>query len=353
MLSGPVIHFDRSPAVRAESSETSSLRAIALWAACGTLAAALLSLLGLAGSSSWLADLFSHFRPQYAAALAVTLALHVWQRQLWLGGLAAGLLAANLASIAPVYAVPPASSGAEAEELTILQFNVLQHNERRREAVAYLEACGADLVLLQEIDHAWAEELARGLAAYEPVLVEARSTNFGIGLYLRRRSGIEVERARLVRIDDEGWRHPAIEAELRHGDRELALLGVHAHPPINATVARIHGIEIERIAQWSRARDGAHLVLGDLNMTPWSSRYRQLMGSSPLRSARDGFGIVASWRPLSGLSGGLPLDHILHDAAFSTTAFERGPSLGSDHQPILARLRWNATQAGSEGLARR
>jgi len=347
------MQIERNATPTSHSCAPSRLRPIALFAACATLSAALLSLLGLAGSSYWLADLFSHFRPQYTVALALTLVLHLWHRQLWLGAVAAGLLFVNLSLIAPVYAAPSTPREAGADEIAVLQFNVLQHNERRAEAIAYLEACGADLILLQEIDGGWADALATGLSSYEAAFVEARSTNFGIGLYVRRQAGITVERARLVRIDDEGWRHPAIESELRHAGRRLALLGVHAHPPINAHVARIHRLELERIAEWSRARTGAHLVLGDFNMTPWSWRYRQLMGSSPLHSARDGFGIVASWLPLAGLSGGLPLDHILHSAAFTTASFERGPSLGSDHQPILARLRWNTAGPSDDALAGR
>jgi hypothetical protein len=64
------------------------------------------------------------------------------------------------------------------------------------------------------------------------------------------------------------------------------------------------------------------------------------MSTSALTSARNGFGIVSSWRPLRGLTGGLPLDHILHSDELQAVKFERGPWLGSDHQPILASLRW-------------
>ncbi len=337
-----------------KSSLPTSKKAIDGLAVGLTCVVAVASALGWLGSRHWAADLFAHFRAQYALLLLLLLAVHGLRRQPLCFVLAFGFLLLNVAQVAPVYIADPVDrTGAPDLELSVLQFNLLKNNARKRETAAYLETTGADVIVLQEVDQEWARVFAQGLRSYRPALVEARTTFFGIAIFVRKQAGVEIEHARLLRIDDEGWRHPAVEARLRHEGRMFEILGVHAHPPTHPNVARIHGVEIDRVARWSRERPGAHLVLGDLNITPWSARYGVLMSTSALQSARDGFGIVSSWRPMAGITGGLPLDHILHSREFAATRFERGPRLGSDHQPILARLRWKRTSSHLASLAAR
>jgi endonuclease/exonuclease/phosphatase (EEP) superfamily protein YafD len=305
-----------------------------------TGAVSVCSLIGHAGGAYWLADLFSHFRPQYAVLLCLALLLHLARGQRILAGLAATLLGVNAALLAPLYLTSvPAASQAD-DGVSIIQFNVLRNNKQVERGIEYLRASRSDLILLQEFDPRWADAMRLGLSDYAVVLSEPRTTHFGMALYLRRDSGFTVRAARLLGIDDEGWRHPAIEVELEGRGRRFSLLGVHAHPPLNKRVAWIQSVELERAAAWSRDIGMDHLIVGDLNATPWSALYRKLTRETGLVSARDGFGIVASWYPLAGLSGGLPLDHVLHSDSLAATAFVAGPELGSDHRPIFARLRW-------------
>lgn len=89
----------------------------------------------------------------------------------------------------------------------------------------------------------------------------------------------------------------------------------------------------------SRATTGPAILAGDFNMTPRSYRLQRLLAVAGLRR-RAAF--LRSW-PAGG-HGGLPLpafliDHVLTTPDIRTVSIETGPNLGSDHLPVIARLR--------------
>lgn len=79
-------------------------------------------------------------------------------------------------------------------------------------------------------------------------------------------------------------------------------------------------------------------VLGDLNATPWSPRFRDLVAAAGLRQARRGFGLQASWGPRPLPWALLPIDHVLLRGPWQVRSFRAGPRLGSDHRPVVAEL---------------
>jgi endonuclease/exonuclease/phosphatase (EEP) superfamily protein YafD len=80
-------------------------------------------------------------------------------------------------------------------------------------------------------------------------------------------------------------------------------------------------------------------VLADMNATAWSPAYADFVARTGLREAREGFGRLATWRSDKYLAGlWLDLDHLLVGAAVDVQGLRRGPDLGSDHRPLVARL---------------
>jgi hypothetical protein len=68
----------------------------------------------------------------------------------------------------------------------------------------------------------------------------------------------------------------------------------------------------------------AYILLGDLNVTPWSPHFRQLLQQT---------GLPAQVPPLR-----IPLDHCLVSPAFQVIERRVGPRLGSDHLPLIVTL---------------
>ena len=84
------------------------------------------------------------------------------------------------------------------------------------------------------------------------------------------------------------------------------------------------------------------IVAGDFNLTPWSFASRQLdrrLGigrrdrALPTWPAR-----VSVGRRFYDTPACLPIDHVYAGAAWRTVAVRRGPSLGSDHYPLIVDL---------------
>mgnify|MGYP002777837524 CR=1 FL=1 len=313
------------------------LRGLATLLLLGT---GLMSLAAWLGPLDWRLDLLSHLRPHYALLLALALSLTAAQRRPRAAALAGLLLLVELTQLAPFWLSGQAPAGPPA--LRLVHFNVLSSNPRKDEAVRWLSAAGADLVLVQEVDPAWADALARapGLVALDVV---ARADNFGIAWLVRQ----DVQ-DRVVRT----WREelvpgiPALAAELDVGGRRVAVLGVHTLPPVRADYAARRDAALAAAARWTadqRAAGRVPVVLGDLNATPFSAPLRRLLADAGLVDSQRGFGLQASW-PVGRPAPQLAIDHCLHDPALTTVARALGPDLGSDHLPLRVDLAWSMGQ---------
>lgn len=80
------------------------------------------------------------------------------------------------------------------------------------------------------------------------------------------------------------------------------------------------------------------VMLGDLNITPWSVFYSKFEQASGLRNARKGFGLQATW-PYWVLPLRIPIDHCLVSHQFEVTQFQVLSHNGSDHLPIKISLK--------------
>jgi len=84
------------------------------------------------------------------------------------------------------------------------------------------------------------------------------------------------------------------------------------------------------------------IVAGDFNSTPWSFALRRQDGRFALRRLTRGkftwpTARFKSWGLASPLPF-LPLDHVYVGKAWRATSVSLGPSLGSDHRPVVVML---------------
>jgi endonuclease/exonuclease/phosphatase (EEP) superfamily protein YafD len=77
------------------------------------------------------------------------------------------------------------------------------------------------------------------------------------------------------------------------------------------------------------------IVAGDFNLAPWSFGLRRLDNRLGLER-RDR--ALFSWPAYRSRIPFVPLDHVYAGAAWRTVSIERGPSLGSNHYPVVATL---------------
>ena len=77
--------------------------------------------------------------------------------------------------------------------------------------------------------------------------------------------------------------------------------------------------------------------MGDLNVSPWSAEFRQLLKDSQLRDSTKGFGLQPTW-PTHVRLMQIPIDHLLYSSDIKIIDRRVGPNIGSDHYPLIVDL---------------
>jgi endonuclease/exonuclease/phosphatase (EEP) superfamily protein YafD len=134
---------------------------------------------------------------------------------------------------------------------------------------------------------------------------------------------------------------PAIEADLRWNEEEVRLLALHTMQPAGLGVSEIRDRQLAEVTEWVASGNRPTIVVGDLNATPWSFAFKDLLEDGQLIDSERGFGLQGTWRAHWSAPFRLPIDHVLHTRDFVTVRRELGPVLGSDHLPLHVALRWS------------
>jgi endonuclease/exonuclease/phosphatase (EEP) superfamily protein YafD len=297
-----------------------------LLTAAGIVTAA--SLMPLAASFWWLADLFSHFRLQMLVATIVTMAAVAMTR--WkLAALA--LVPAGLLNLIPLstYLIPAARPASAASTLRVMSANLFFRNDSYAGLVDTVERETPDIVLFVE----YTPSLAHGLAGLD-ALYPYRTT-----LPRRRPTGIALLSRYPIaesRIFDLGpW--PAIEAHVATPDGPIRVLGVHLLPPTDPERWRLRNEQLDDLASVIGAEEGATVLAGDFNLSPYSVFYRRLAARTGLTDAFAGHGVVITW-PSFAQWLGTKIDHVMISGNLAAVSDRRVPLPGSDHYAIIADL---------------
>lgn len=299
---------------------------------CVWAAAALPLLFSLLSPMLPLADSVAHFRMHLLAFLllaTVTLfALSHWL----MAGLSVCLVIFGALSLSP--ALPslglskPRSAG---PEVTVVQFNVNRRNRRTVAIAELIRSQGADIVTLQEISPG-----NRGL-----LTMLKPDFPYQIECHFKNRHGVAVlSRYPQIAETSRGCRENLGLVWLRVdvGGRPVSVASLHLHWPYPFQ----QGAQIRRLQQTLRNLPRPLIVGGDFNAAPWSNSVRQIADATGTRVPA---GVRFSFRPTLGgwsVSSGLPIDHILLPDVL-TGKLVLGPSTGSDHLPIVARLSFEET----------
>ncbi len=298
------------------------------------------SLLALAASRWWWADLLVHFRLQYLAlAVALTLVALLWRRASWL--LAAALtVALNLGPVRAQVQQAPAPSASAAPKrpmpIRVAAANVYFGNSRYEAALRWARESGADVLVFVEVDARWRTALRalqdryhyehfRAVRYRDGILVLSRLPLMPGGTAMDSGSGLAV-------LDVHGpgstWR----------------LVAVHASWPLGPQVSRRRARDLEAVATAARTASVPVVAVGDFNVSPFSPHFAALLAGGRLRDAASGRGWQPTW-PTFLPPFGIRIDHALVSEGVEVNSFRRGRLEGSDHRPIVVDLALPAPRA--------
>jgi len=296
-----------------------------IWLLAGLIS--LSTTLGFLSRLDWRLELFSHFRLQYAAALGMCSALFLLIG-VWPGFLFSliGFLV-NLALLLPIYPRRQSSSNPGAV-YSIFFANIYGPNTQYDCIAAAIQRADPHVILLVEVRSHHLTALAPHLIDYPYRFTQPKQNNYGLAIFSRLPlNSIEIQ-------DFNGLSLASLVARLSLDGASLTIIGTHPEAPKNRQHATNRVQHLEAVACFSAAQPGELLLLGDFNTTSWSHVFKDMLHTSHLLDSRQGFGLQPSW-PVEYPLLRIPIDHALHTPGLCIRSRKLGPSIGSDHLPVI------------------
>jgi endonuclease/exonuclease/phosphatase family metal-dependent hydrolase len=121
------------------------------------------------------------------------------------------------------------------------------------------------------------------------------------------------------------------------GNTTLTVLGTHLNWPLGRRVSEARNAQLAAIAELARRHPDPLVVLGDLNITPFSPHFSRTLRDGGLKLCAPGAGLAPTW-PARVVPLYIAIDHCLASAGVQAWNFRTGDYLGSDHYPISVEV---------------
>lgn len=297
---------------------------------CAALAAAALAFGFL---SPWLplADSMAHFRFHLLLALAVAVIALLILRAPVRAMLVMAMILPGIGGLAP--ALPAATGDHEAKageaDFTLVQLNVFFRNRSVPDVLRMIRESDADVVTLQEVSSfVWAR--LSPLHREYPYSVVCQYARVGaVAVFSRLPFASELGPSKGCVVGDGlGW------VRIKVGDQAVTVASIHLHWPFPFG----QPAQVDRLESHIQALPRPVVVGGDFNAAPWSHSVTRI-GEAAGASVLDGLRLTLYAPQLRWAPGlGLPIDHVLAAPEIFAESVRRGPVVGSDHLPVIARL---------------
>ena len=287
----------------------------------------------------WLFDLFSHFKIQY---LVISVALSfccLLTDQLALSAVMAIVAFGIFLEIQSAYTRIDGAKAGPAN-FKLIQYNKFYFNKSHTRIKEWLEAhhADADIMLINE---ALPEDFDRFKILqdiFPHQYPSAANTRFHNILILSKHP---IHATRQLPGGPELKRHYCKVKLQKPGLEELAIYAFHASVPAGKTCSDRRNHSLKNIADMIRAENERNAVFaGDWNITAFSPHFKAALSASGLLNGRNRLFPSTTW-PAFNIFGFLkiPIDHVLFSPGLTLVDLQKGPSMGSDHHPVIVEFK--------------
>lgn len=292
--------------------------------------------MSFASPHHWLADLLANLRVQQMLAIAATVALCLMLRRWKSFGLGVLFFCVHMpAMLQARHASADLKTPAD-ESLTLTTINVLSSNGHHDRVIEELKSISPDVFAVLELNSVLATRLNETMSDLYPhsVLRPSDIDNFGIGLYSKHR----LENVDIFVLNTS---IESIAATL--SDQNIRIIATHPVPPMGSKLFESRNGHLRQLASrvsgFRKSNPSTPMiVMGDLNLTPWSPVFSQFQSQSNLFRASTPWSATPTWHRYPFFAAGLVLDHILVDAELGCVGYRVGSDTGSDHRSVTAEL---------------
>ncbi len=287
---------------------------------------AIATLFGYLGSFSWFFDLFSHFHVQYLQLCLVPFMIALWMRCNKRAVALVLLVGLNYTFVLPLYFGKPDATTDKPVRAMLMNINA--GNSHAERVLGSIAQANPDILLLEEVTPKWADELAALNNQYKYRIARPQEGCFGIMLL----SKYPLEHGHVVETGSGGI--PSIIAEAYLPQGVVSIIGTHPPPPLGAESSKHRNSQLAALPELVKKQNHPVLLMGDLNTTPWSPYFTQLVRESGLKNSMKGFGHQPTW-PRKHFFPRIPLDHVLYSQGITIHKRMVARDVGSDHFPVI------------------
>ena len=230
------------------------------------------------------------------------------------------------------------------QELRVMLANVLYRNENPQYLNTLIVEEKPDVVIVQECTKRFADSLESLASTYPHQHAWPSDSPGGLAI-ISRHPMRDVTVGKLEKMS-----FPYATAVIDGPNADVLMFAVHLMSPRSIATAMLRNRELESIADLVATKKLGELpviLVGDMNTTMYSPRFRNFARTSGLVSGRRGFGNLPTWPVrfpkwfefrLPSLAM-IPIDHLCVDPVIMVNDFRLGPDIGSDHLPLVVDMR--------------
>ncbi len=236
---------------------------------------------------------------------------------------------ANAAPVLPQITVRAAEATPDGPTLNGMVLNLLFGQAPPERVAGVIEEWQPDIIAFTEINRE--TDAQYGALLRERYPFTASSGRIGtkeLRIFSRYRlSDVAVRR--------EGVASPVVTATVNALGAEWRMIAFHAPSPLFRVGSR--DIALKKVAEIARSEKAPYFVAGDLNVTPWSPVFADMLAEGELKDSGLGHRIDNTWL-MRQVPFGLPIDHVLVSKDISVAERAVSSPVGSDHRALFARL---------------
>ncbi len=308
-----------------------------LWIAI--LASCFCTLFGqVAGLNWWVADLCSHWLVQYTlVTVVITLFAIILIRDLRLVAVGLGLIFFQLSLLVSAgHDAPRVRVASSSDSIRVYVANIQMTQSQPQAVLDSINEADPDVIVLVEVFHSTFTELDFTLSDRYTLAQHAAGPGaFGVALWCKTTVCQPDTNPHITVHHFAGSILPALELSLTQHGKRLHMIGMHPFPPINHMYWISRNEQLQDMAETVRRRHEPTVIVGDLNNTPWSPTFQEVLRRGQLYDGRRGFGLQASWPQWLPSFLRLTIDQTIVTDPAMVQWRGLGKATGSDHRPVV------------------
>ena len=302
---------------------------------------------GLAGATvlAWMGrlhpvlELFPNARPVLLLVAVGGLGWFVIRDARGPAAIAGAVAIVNAAYLAPFALATPDPRPEGDSTSRVLQYNIFYNNDDLEAVLDEITTANADVVAIHEL-------LPETWSTLEPELAEQYPHRYAVPFdeFEGQPSGgmALLSRAPLDPIEVDAQYSPPdrvlLAASTQLNGQQVRLIGLHPHASrFESRKIELREAQIEGVVELASTATTPVIVLADMNVTPTSHVYTDLLSDLGWRDPHKVAGWDATW-PTWGGPLGFPIDHVLVSNDFAIHGVTTSNGGGSDHRSVVAEV---------------